>query len=97
MSGRANIKMKAVDRISASPDSVIRSTCYWTFSRYFKISSNLVLSVGGTLLPNNVDAFPFDSPETIDANGDEIGNNADLNDDISGESKALSDEPLLIG
>ncbi|MEK9588442.1 MAG: hypothetical protein VW349_08385 [Gammaproteobacteria bacterium] len=48
-------------------------------------------------MPNDVDAFPLASPEMIDASGDGIGINADLSDDISGESEALSDEPLLIG
>lgn len=43
------------------------------------------------------DAFPLDSGETIDTDGDGIGNNADTDDDGDGIADANDPDPLLPG
>jgi len=53
-----------------------------------------ILDSDGDGIPDDEDAFPSDPNETVDTDGDGIGNNADLDDDGDGVPDVNDDYPL---
>ena len=48
----------------------------------------------GTVLPDSADDLPLDATETLDTDGDQIGNNADTDDDGDGIPDSSDAFPL---
>jgi len=52
------------------------------------------LDSDGDGVPDSVDAFPLDATESVDTDGDGIGNNADIDDDNDGVADTVDAFPL---
>ncbi|WP_246028926.1 thrombospondin type 3 repeat-containing protein [Litorilituus sediminis] len=94
--GRAN----SILTFSAECLASVQVTIYWTEldaqnnEQTMSISKNYGTDFDYDGVINQVDAFPFNKDESIDTDGDGIGNNADTDDDGDGVADSTDAFPL---